>query len=293
MPCKSKGHTDTQGQEMGNLMLSTARANVTFGAMVEHERGLTEHLQHSRIPRAFGSGVRLDATGGEQRDRRRSQPKPADRPAGDHVHPLPGRTTWSGSWRGLAWRDGTNVKLSGLLGKSEPFRASAVTSLDRALGGRQAGAQPVAGRDAGRPKRTGNRSFGRLLRRVEQDDWETVTLAAVTRAGRVAFEAEFRERRELRRLRDFYLREAQVSTREAFLGGLMSVYLGSYEPGARHTRALAGALEGSRERLGRRWSGLLRNVRFVLDSRNAARRLGAEMCRMSDPWLGAGEAGIP
>ena len=45
-----EGHTDTQGQEMGNLMLSTARANVTFGAMIEHERGLTEHLNVRGFP---------------------------------------------------------------------------------------------------------------------------------------------------------------------------------------------------------------------------------------------------
>ena len=45
-----EGHTDTQGQEMGNLMLSTARANVTFQAMIEHERGLTEHLNIRQFP---------------------------------------------------------------------------------------------------------------------------------------------------------------------------------------------------------------------------------------------------
>ncbi len=51
-----EGHTDTQGQEMGNLMLSTARANVTFGAMVEYERGLTEHLNVRGFPVLSVSG---------------------------------------------------------------------------------------------------------------------------------------------------------------------------------------------------------------------------------------------
>ena len=45
-----EGHTDTQGQEMGNLMLSTARANVTFGAMIAHERRLTKHLNVRGFP---------------------------------------------------------------------------------------------------------------------------------------------------------------------------------------------------------------------------------------------------
>ena len=131
-----------------------------------------------------------------------------------------------------------------------------------------------------------------MLRRVQRDDWEGATLASVTRAGRVAFEAEFRERRDLRPLRDFYVREIEASTSQAFLGALMSVYLGSYEPGGRHTRDLAAALYGSRERLGRRWSGLLQNVQFLFDSRNAARKLGAAMRDMSDPWSGLVEWGF-
>ena len=138
------------------------------------------------------------------------------------------------------------------------------------------------------PAFQGNRELivREMLRRVQWDDWETATLASVTRAGRVAFEADFRARRDLRRLRDFYVREAEASTSQAFLGALMSIYLGSYEPGGRHTRDLAAALDYSRDRLGRRWSGLLQNVQFLLDPRNAARRLGAAMCQMDEPWSG-------
>lgn len=39
-----EGHTDTEGAEIGNLMLSTARANVAFGTMLNRVRQLTEHL---------------------------------------------------------------------------------------------------------------------------------------------------------------------------------------------------------------------------------------------------------
>ena len=45
-----EGHTDTQGREMNNLVLSTARANVTFGAMIDHQRGLTEHRNVRGFP---------------------------------------------------------------------------------------------------------------------------------------------------------------------------------------------------------------------------------------------------
>ena len=45
-----EGHTDTQGGELANMSLSTARANVTFGAMVEHQRKLTEHRNERGFP---------------------------------------------------------------------------------------------------------------------------------------------------------------------------------------------------------------------------------------------------
>ena len=155
------------------------------------------------------------------------------------------------------------MKLSGLLEKSDPSMASSVPSLDRfSAACRRVHKQwpdvmPV-------PQGDRESIIREMLRRVQRDDWETATLASVTRAGRVVFEAEFRERRDLRQLRDFYVQEARASTSEAFLGALMSIYLGSYEPGGRHTRDLASALDESRDRLGRRWSGLLQNVHFLL-----------------------------
>ena len=177
------------------------------------------------------------------------------------------------------------MKLSGWLGETDPLRVPSVPSLDRL----SAACRRVHDRwpDV-MPAPQGDREsiVREMLRRVETDDWETATLASVVRAARVAFEAEFRERRNLRCLRDFYVREVEASTSQAFLGALMSVYLGSYEPGGRHTGKLAAALDGSRERFGRRWSRLLQNVHFLLDSRNAARRLGAEMRKMDDPWSG-------
>ena len=45
-----EGHTDAQGREMDNMILSAARANVTFGAMIEHQRYLTEHQNLHGFP---------------------------------------------------------------------------------------------------------------------------------------------------------------------------------------------------------------------------------------------------
>ena len=43
--------------------------------------------ERSRVPRTLGFRLRVDEAGGEQRDGRRSQQKPAHRPTGNHVHP--------------------------------------------------------------------------------------------------------------------------------------------------------------------------------------------------------------
>lgn len=183
------------------------------------------------------------------------------------------------------------MKLSGLLGESESLTMSAVPSLNRL--------SSVCKRVHDRwpdvmPAPQGDReSIAReMLGRVQGNDWEKATLASVIRAGRVAFEPEFRNLRGLRRLRNFYFQEVKASTSHVFLGALMSIYLASYEPGSRHTKRLASALDESRARLGRRWSLLLHNVPFLFDSRNAARTLGNAMYEMDDPWTGLAGLGF-
>lgn len=45
-----EGHTDSQGQELSNLSLSTNRANATFAAMIERTPALDEHLNYRDQP---------------------------------------------------------------------------------------------------------------------------------------------------------------------------------------------------------------------------------------------------
>ncbi len=45
-----EGHTDSDGADMTNLILSTSRANETFRVMVEQEPGLVEHLNFRDQP---------------------------------------------------------------------------------------------------------------------------------------------------------------------------------------------------------------------------------------------------
>ena len=71
-----EGHTDNQGAEMGNLMLSTARANVTFEAMIGHRRSLTEHRNLRGFPVLSVAGygwMRPVATNGTEDGRGRNR----------------------------------------------------------------------------------------------------------------------------------------------------------------------------------------------------------------------------
>ena len=128
--------------------------------------------------------------------------------------------------------------------------------------------------------------------RVRSQDWKGATLAAVVRAARVAFDPEFRDRQNLRYLREFYVRETKASTSQAYLGAMMSIYLGSYEPDARHTKDMAAALDCSRSRLGDRWSQLLNNVPYLLDPVRAGQRIGQSMRNMDDAWTGLRKLGF-
>ena len=123
-----------------------------------------------------------------------------------------------------------------------------------------------------------------MRRRIRDRNWEGATLAEVIRAARVAFEPDFRRRWNLKLVRRFFFAETRVSSRRAFLGAMISIYLGTYKPAAPHTKSLARALVESQSPLGRRWSKLLDNLPKVLDPFDAAAIIGRMMRNMIDPW---------
>ncbi|PTM60090.1 EH signature domain-containing protein [Phreatobacter oligotrophus] len=123
-----------------------------------------------------------------------------------------------------------------------------------------------------------------MLRRLDEDDWSDLPTAFVTKAARALFDPLRRSRSDLARLRQFYVEELSVSTRRSFLGGMASVYVGSYEPGAPHTRALASALQAARSRLGGRWVTLEEELPEWLDPVYAPEIIAARMTKMAHPW---------
>jgi hypothetical protein len=136
------------------------------------------------------------------------------------------------------------------------------------------------------PERDRERLVSEMLRRLETGDWKGARMSFVTSAARALFDAERRSRPTFEALRRFYCQEIEASNNRTFLAAMMSVYLGSYEPGAKHTAALAWSLANVRQRLDSRSRLLVDQVPEVLDPHKGAKALGSLMVQMNDPWQG-------
>lgn len=136
------------------------------------------------------------------------------------------------------------------------------------------------------PERDRDRLVTEMLRRLQAGDWNGARMSFVTSAARALFDAERRSRPALEPLRRFYYAELVASDSRSFLAAMMSVYLGSYEPGATHTVALAQSLAKVLQRLDVRSRLLVDEVPEVLDPKRGAEALGSRMVQMDDPWQG-------
>jgi hypothetical protein len=136
------------------------------------------------------------------------------------------------------------------------------------------------------PERDRERLVAEMFRRLKSGDWKGARMSFVTSAARAVFDPERRSRADLERLRSFYCKEIEATDSRTFLAAMMSVYLGSYEPGATHTVALARSLAKVRQRLDTRSRLLVDEVPEVLDPYRGAEALGSLMIQMDDPWQG-------
>ncbi|MBR1216413.1 hypothetical protein JQ557_00300 [Bradyrhizobium sp. U87765 SZCCT0131] len=136
------------------------------------------------------------------------------------------------------------------------------------------------------PENDRERLVMEMLRRVERWDWRGVRMSFVASAARALFDPERRSRTALKSLRRFYYEEIEATDSKSFLAAMMSVYLGSYEPEAPHTVALARALTSARSRLDARSQSLVHGIPQVLDPFRGAEAIAALMLQMPDAWHG-------
>lgn len=176
------------------------------------------------------------------------------------------------------------MKLAALLNQSVRFNPPALADPNRL----RASARRILERwpdvVAEPPENDRDRLVEEMRRRLVEHDWDDLPTSFVTRAARALFDPVRRARTELAALRQFYLDELRVSTRRSFLGAMASVYIGSYEPGASHTRALSAALSEARARLGGRWTRLEQALPSWLDPEHGHEAVAGLMMGMDDPW---------
>lgn len=128
--------------------------------------------------------------------------------------------------------------------------------------------------------------------KLERNDWADTKLSLITSAGRALFDEDRRSRPELEDLKSFYYEETRASTRSGFLGGMFSIYMDSFDPGAEHTWKLAEALSDVKALLGSRWRMMLAAVPEMLSPDAVADAVAQRMITMDDLWTGLQAMGI-
>ncbi|MBU3888561.1 EH signature domain-containing protein [Methylosinus sp. KRF6] len=129
-------------------------------------------------------------------------------------------------------------------------------------------------------------------RRRKDDQWDDTPMSLVASAAVALFDEKRQERRELSELREFYYAESAISTQRVFIDSMLSVYVGSYRPGADHTKRLAAALAPSLAHAGARARRLIENIPDILDPLRAPQAIAAKMTQMADCWMGLKELGL-
>jgi hypothetical protein len=99
-----------------------------------------------------------------------------------------------------------------------------------------------------------------MLLRVSKWSWENVKLSRILSAALAIFDEERRARTDLESVRNFFVSEIRQTSSSTFLAGMVQVYLETFDANARHTQALAMALEAKASSL----QGRLRNLHQTL-----------------------------
>ena len=142
------------------------------------------------------------------------------------------------------------------------------------------------------PKRDREAIAAEIADRLRRGDWSDVRTSRVMMAARAAFDPERRERPDLEPLRAFLIDEWPATDSAGLRSVMADVYLESFEPGARHTRALATALKSILPALPDRWIRLLEALPELRDPSEGPIRLAERMAAMDAPFETLKEAGL-
>ncbi|MCA8926996.1 MAG: hypothetical protein KDC18_02935 [Alphaproteobacteria bacterium] len=134
------------------------------------------------------------------------------------------------------------------------------------------------------PERDHERIIAEMRELLERDDWRDVKLSFVLRALRVAFNPNFRGRPDVTDILYFAYNELAVTTHASFFNAMVSIYIASYQPGARHSLALGQRIGAQLHLLNARWQAMVRHYPSLFDGRTAHAAIAEAMLGMESPW---------
>lgn len=184
------------------------------------------------------------------------------------------------------------MKLTELLAKAPSFAPPSAPSLNSLLSAANRILSKWPDIVADPPERDREKLVQAVNARFKSGDWRDTKMSLVTSTARALFDLERRSRPDLSELRDFYYSEVAASKSQTFLGAMLSVYLGSYEPSSAHTKALAKSLGRASDRLGARGRRLLETFPECLYPTSAPDSIAQRMLLLDDCWTGLKELGI-
>ena len=140
-----------------------------------------------------------------------------------------------------------------------------------------------------------------LQHRVKKHDWNGVSVSDVIEAADAVFDSEIRTQfkfagiskvPKFSRAQKFLYREIGASHIQAFLSGMLRVYLESFEPGAEHSVALANALEGAQSRMDTSDQFLLEKLKPLLDPNDGHLKVARWMAEKPEPYSEVQRCGL-
>ena len=128
--------------------------------------------------------------------------------------------------------------------------------------------------------------------RVARHDWSGARISFVLAAAGAVFDEERRNRADLEDARSFLFSEITASSSNAFLAGMLAVYLKSFEAGSAHTRALAERFSAARDRMTGSLKKVVNELPELLDPVDGPRQLAVRMARMNSPFRNLIQSGL-
>ncbi len=123
-----------------------------------------------------------------------------------------------------------------------------------------------------------------MLNILQVNDWRDVKLSFVIRALKVAFNTKFRTRSDVAEILTFAYAELDATTQATFLNSMVSIYISSYEPSARHSRFLGEKIQIKLNLLNGKWRSVLSRYSKLFDGKTSHIAIADSMVEMESPW---------